>query len=386
VKRRPHGRTRTRRRFWLILPIALVAVLAAAYFTLDLTVTYATQKGLDRLKGVTGSFQKLHVTVFHPGYNVYGLKVTEMPVTAHKEPIFYADRIEMRWSWREIVRGHLVRNIKVWRARVMVPMRPGENGKPAQPPLEIAKTLESVPSAGLERLSLVNSEISIVDRHHNGERLWFHDVDATIENAASRKQLMRGLPLLVTARGKLQRSGELVLFLTVDPFDRGLTFAGSAEIRHLQLSDLHQFTTIKGLTLPEGKLDVFASVTCKRGEVTGGVKPILENVKVKAADDKLGHKIKAFFADVAVKILSDRVPGRHALATVIPIHGDLRHLDVQVTPAIMGVLRNAFVEGLSASLSNVPPPLAEKKQGFFRQARQALTKKNKQPVRAQPRK
>ena len=27
-----------------------------------------------------------------------------MPASAHKEPLFYADRVEMRWSWRELIR------------------------------------------------------------------------------------------------------------------------------------------------------------------------------------------------------------------------------------------------------------------------------------------
>ena len=378
---------RKRRRWlWTVLPVSLMCFGLLVYFCLNLIVAFATQKGLDRLQGASGSFKRVSVTIINPGYDVYGLKVSEMPAGPHKEPLFYADRVEMRWSWHELLRGHLVRRIKLWNARAMVPMRPGENGKPAQPPLEIAKTLESVPSAGLERLSVVHSQLILVDEHHSGERLWLHDFDATVENAASRKELMHGLPVLVTVRGKLQRTGELSVFLTMDPFDKGLTFAGSAELQHLQLSDLHQFTSIKGLTIPEGKIDVFASVTCKRGELTGGIKPILENVKVKAADNKLGDKIKAFLADVAVKILSDRVPGRNALATVIPIHGDLKHLEIQKMPAIMAVLRNAFVEGLSASLSNVPPPVANQHQGVFRQARQALSRRNKQPVKAQPKK
>ena len=70
----------------------------------------------------------------------------------------------------------------------------------------------------------------------------------------SRKKLMNGLPLLVTVRTKLQKTGEVTAFLTMDPFDKGLTFAGSVELRHMDLSDLHEFTKIKGLTLP-GRLD-----------------------------------------------------------------------------------------------------------------------------------
>ncbi len=379
-------RARRRRWWWWLAvpPIALAVLIALAWVALNPIVAYSTQKGLDRLQGASGSFKRVRVTLIHPGYDVYGLEIVETPAREHREPLFYADRVEMRWSWRQLVRGHLMRRVKMWNARVAVPMRPGENGKPAQPPLEIARTLESVPSAGLERLALVHSQIILIDEHHQGQRLWLHDVDATLENLASRRKLMHGLPVLVTLRGKLQNSGELSAFLTVDPFDRGLTFAGSAELRHMRLSDLHQFTSIKGLTIPSGELDLFASLTCKRGVLTGGIKPVAKNLQIKAADPKLGDRIKAALADVGVKLLSDRVPGRHAVATIIPIHGDLHHPNVQVVPAIMAVLRNAFVEGLSASLTNVPPPVASKKQGVITQARQALGKKHKQPVKAQP--
>ncbi|HXU71781.1 MAG TPA: hypothetical protein VN947_20750 [Polyangia bacterium] len=377
--------TKHHRLRWLwLIPGCLVVLVVLVLIFLNPIVTYGTQKGLDRIAGASGTFKSLSVTIIHPGYDLYGLKVQQMPVEKHKEPLFYADRIEMRWSWRAIFHGHLMRRVKIWNARVMVPMRPGDESKPSQPPLEIAKTLESVPSAGLERLEMVNSQIILVDEMHDGERIWVHDLSLTVENMASRKKLMKGLPLLVTLRGKLQNTGELTAFLTMDPFDKGLTFAGSVELRHLALADLHQFTSIKGLKLPDGSIDVFASVTCKRGELTGGVKPILKNVKVAAADNKLGDKIKAALADVAVKILSDRVPGRNAVATIIPIHGDLKKPDVQLVPTVLAVLRNAFVEGLSASLTNVPPPVGQ--GGFFHQARQALSKKSKHPVEAKPNK
>jgi hypothetical protein len=186
----------------------------------------------------------------------------------------------------------------------------------------------------------------------------------------------------VTVRSKIQNSGNLTAFVTMDPFDKGLTFAGSVELRNLALADLHQFTTIAGLKLPDGTIDAFASITCKRGQLTGGVKPILKNVKVEAADNKLGDKIKAALADVAVKLFSDRVPGRNAVGTIIPIHGDLKKPEMQLVPTILAVLRNAFVEGLSSSLTNVPPPTG--KGGFFHQARQALSKKSQHPVEAKP--
>jgi hypothetical protein len=89
---------------------------------------------------------------------------------------------------------------------------------------------------------------------------------------------------------------------------------------------------------------------------------------------------------VAVKLFSDRVPGREAVATIIPIRGNLEHLDAQITPAIMAVLRNAFVEGLSSSLSSTPPPVANKDEGVVRPLVHALKKDEPRPVKAQPKK
>src|SRR4051812_19175169 len=99
------------RKRWLFLwiPAGLIALLLLVLLFINPIVTFATQKGLDRLKGTSGTFHALSVTIIHPGYNIYGLKIAETPASAKKEPIFYADRIEMRWSWREILHGKLVR-------------------------------------------------------------------------------------------------------------------------------------------------------------------------------------------------------------------------------------------------------------------------------------
>lgn len=376
--------THHRRWLWGVIPAAIVVLLVVIYLCLDLIVAFGTQAGLDRVSGVTGYFVKTHVTILHPGYDVYGLKITQYPNKGDGEPLFFADKIEMRWSWRGILHGHLVRNITVRNAKVVLPMAKGDDAKPSQPPLEIAKTLESVPSAGLQRLAFVDSDFTLIDEKHDGQQIWLHHMELTVENVASRKDLMHGLPVLVTMRGILQRSGALEVFLTLDPFDKGYTFSGSVELKHQNLLDFYDWTKIKGLSITKGTADAYVTLNCKRGKLSGGIKPILKDVHVDASDDKFIDRIKAKLIDIAVKIFSDRVEGRNAIATIIPIHGDLNHLSdlkVEITPAILGVVRNAFVIGLSESLSNTPPP-DTKHEGFLKQAVNDLSKKAEHPVKA----
>ena len=77
----------------------------------------------------------------------------------------------------------------------------------------------------------------------------------------------------------------------------------------------------------------------------------------------LGARIKAALSDAALKILSDRVPGRNAVATTIPMEGDLTRPDTKLWPTIAGVIRNAFVSGLADSVDNLPPKEAKGRAG-----------------------
>jgi len=71
------------------------------------------------------------------------------------------------------------------------------------------------------------------------------------------------------------------------------------------------------------------------------------------------------------------------MATVIPIEGRLDQPDIQIWPTVLGVIRNAFVEGISFGFTHLPPALADDKQGPVKQTVQALKKKSG-PPKAQP--
>ena len=156
------------------------------------------------------------------------------------------------------------------------------------------------------------------------------------------------------------------------------------ELRGWKLAELYDFEEPKAkLQTPKGTLDVFAEFKARDGAISGGVKPVLKNVEVKPTESTLSNRLKAWLADEGLHLFSDRVPGRNAVATVVPIEGRLDKPDVQLWPSVLGVVRNAFVEGLSAGYMRLPPPMAEQKQGVITQAGQAV-KKNEGPPKAQP--
>lgn len=360
-------------RYWL--PIGLVALVVVTYLSLNQIMTWVTQNRLDKLERMQGRFQKVRVTLFPLGYFIYRLKITEEPVTEKKEPVMYVERVEMRWQWRELIKGRLVRHVKAHGAKFIVDLTPGKDTPKEQLARKVGKEipkkpegfdqkLESMQEMRIARIECLDCEVLILDKGQKQiPRIWLHDVELSIENFATRRNLTYGKPLTVTAKGMLQHSGKMDLFLTADPLAKALTFAGEARLRDFKLEDIHEYLKAKtGLRiLPGGVLDTFVSVKCDKGRLEGGIKPIAKHLEVRQAEPGLGKKIKAALIDTALDILSDEVPGRDAVATVIPIRGRLDKPDVPLWPTIVAVFRNAFVIGFSSTMDNVTPPAAKPK-------------------------
>jgi glycerophosphoryl diester phosphodiesterase len=192
---------------------------------------------------------------------------------------------------------------------------------------------------------------------------------------------MDGEPATLHGSARVQRSGKLTLAFTMNPWTKGLTFSGKAALRELDLRELYALTEDKSaLEAVRGTASVFVELKARNDVLTGGVKPELKDVEVASVKKDLGDQLKALAADAAVHLASHN---DQRVATVIPIEGKLSGPHLQIVPAILGVVRNAFVEGLASGFSQLPPPVAEKKEGVLKQAVKAL-KKNNGPPEAQP--
>jgi hypothetical protein len=173
------------------------------------------------------------------------------------------------------------------------------------------------------------------------------------------------------------------LKVSADLFASPLAFSGHFDLVGLRVAELYDFIAPKTkLQTPRGTIDLFAEFKSKGGHIEGGVKPVLKDVDVRPVEPGAWDRFKAWLADLGVKAASDHTE-RHAVATIVPIEGRLANPDVQIWPAILGVVRNAFVEGIAGGFAHLPPPVAPEKKGPLTQAKDALTKA-KGPPKAQP--
>jgi hypothetical protein len=374
----------------IILWIALVLVVLAVLIrlVLDPIAAHYTQKALDGMPDYRGQFESVHVTMFPPGYAIHKLKLSEelRDGPAH-EPFLYADHAHVGLSGSELLHGRLVARLRIDEPKITVIQRvpAREEKKPPTKQPHPAEQLRKMPKLRVERIEIRDGELAYKDlTTKNHPQIWVHRLEVAVENFATRPELGSGRPITVDGHGVLGKSGDLTLFVSADPWTEGLTFAGRVALKGFRTAELYDFIEPKtNLHAPEGSIDLFVEFQAKNGAITGGVRPVLKNVKIKPEDDGLGDRLKAWAADKALNLFSDRVPDRNAVATTIPIKGRVTEPQAQLFPTVMGIIRNAFVEGVTSGFARLPPAEAPKKEGVIEQIKHAVTKKAG-PPQAQP--
>jgi hypothetical protein len=349
---------------------------------LDPVATWVIRRQLKDAPGMQGVIAGAHVSLLPPGLSIDRLKLIEVPGGSWEEPLFYAEQLEGVLLWRALLRGELVMNARIENPKVV--LYQAAKAKAGKTP-DLTTALEAQAPFKVARVEVVNGELTFASgKGKDIPTLWLHDFEIVAQNLASRKELSEGRPATLMARGRLQRTATVDVFVTLDPWKKGLNFSGRASMRGLGGSDINALLAAKGdMVLKEGTVDVFSEFDVRQSVISGGVKPVLNNIEVRSADDGVWSRLKAWAVDGSLDILSDDVPGRDAVATVVPLKGRVDALQTQLTPTLIGVIRNAFVVGLQSGFAHLPPPQSDKKESIVKQLKDGLDRKQG-PPEAQP--
>jgi hypothetical protein len=345
---------------------ATILVLWAAS---DALARFYTKRAFARMKGFDGLFTTAHVSLPQLSYTFQDLKIIEKLPEEIDAPLFYGTQVTARLRWRDLLRGHLVGTADIRRAKSVWLVTPGK--EPKEQKAEEAATvvateveqhrgldqlLESVFPFRIDRVEVRDGEFLLIDGTvASHPELWFAEVEATLENFATRPELSQDRPLTLAVRSRVQRTGRLSLFLNAHPLAKSLWFAGEARLVGLDTRDLYEFLQARaGVQIPRGVFECYVTFECNESHIVGSVKPLIKNADIESTGSDLVSRLRASLMDAGMKLFSDRVPGRNAAATIIPIDGRLEDPKSTLWPVVTTLLRNAFVEGLSAGLENLP--------------------------------
>lgn len=378
-------RHKKRRWPWVLLGLLVFGVVFR--LALNPIVEWQTRKSLENLEGYRIELEDVSIDVFKLQTVSHGVAVIKDGAGGNEEPVLYVEAMRGGIYWRKLLDFQLViaSELDGLKINLIAAKTKAEQQLEPETP-NLAEVLEKMLPIKVDRVQVRNGEVTFTDKTSKAfPKLWLHDIELTVENLATRAAMAENAPTTAALSATFQQNGKLSLFLTADPLAQGLFFAGQAELTDFPLNELHGILKDKtGLVLTQGTLDVYAEIICKDGVLSGGIKPLIKNAEVEAAKPGLDNVLKEWLADIAIDLLSDRVKGRNAVSTVIPISGTVKSPQAQLLPTILGVYRNAFVLALTEGFAQVPPPVAKKPEGALEQAADALDPDEAAPKKQPP--
>lgn len=350
--------------FWIVLSILVLVV--GVRLAIDPLAKMYTQKGIDSLEGYHGNVSAVHVSIIPFAYTVHDLKL-EQDNTKGGEPVVYVKKLVGRVIFRELLKFRLVGTVTAEHAKVVIlggAHRPPQEAKEVardvkkeaeQHDLDFGTILHKIIPLRADRIEVRDSELTLYDaKDPNLPSLWVSDLQLVIENIVTRRKLDQNVPLNLTLRAVVAKTGTLKAMATADLLEDKPAFTGQAQLSNLQLQSLWEWTEAKAGIGASGTLNVFVNFNSAKGKLSGDAKVIIDNPKVTDATGKVSDKLKAGVANLAIKILSNDEKGKERIATVVPVKGSLENPSPQVWPSILGVIRNAFVDAVNWGFEDLP--------------------------------
>jgi hypothetical protein len=381
--------------FYGVLGVLVLAIVFR--LVLDPIATHYTRRALREMPNFTGDFDHLHISLFPLGYNIYGLSIRESPVKESAKPLLEIEALEARLIFTDLLRATLgasadLTGVKVvWTItksledEISEKIRAVKKYVPINNLDELDDFLLKQPPFRFARLQIKDAQLDVYDaRERTKPRIRLHKIESVVENFANRERLDGDRPSLISMHGTLQETGQLTTSMRIVPLDPKLNVVGQAALQDLPLSEVYGLLAAKtDLQVPEGRFDIFAALKTQNGIISGGVKPILRNVKITAAKDSPTAKIMAVAVQATAKLFANEEGGEDIIGTTIPIGGTVASPKGQFVPTLLGILRNAFVEPLPDGYADVPPKKAPEKQSLITQIVKAFSK-DEGPPKAQP--
>lgn len=391
----PPAGLRWYRQRWLWVMVAMTLVVVGVRIGLNPVATALLHRALADLDGYEATFDPVQVSIIPLSMTVPNLVVVQDDAKGI-EPIVRVPHLEARLRWRKLLRGQIVASASLERAKFVITFGVSkvtpQLAEAARKGVEEIKKnefnfgaiLEKIIPIRVDRIEAKDCEFLLTDATDGAlPQFWVSEVQLVVDNLVTRKSLDEDVPLMLTMRALVAKTGVLKVLATANLHAEKPAFTGQAQLDGLRLESLYSWTSAKLGLSAKGDLNVFVNFNSAEGKLNGDVKVIARNIEVDAATGKLTDELKATIATLAVKVLSDRVEGREAIATVLPLRGTLEKVEAQVWPTILGVIRNAFVQALDFGFGDLPRATAPTKEGALPQLGKALDKTESGP-RAQP--
>lgn len=340
-----------------IILIIVLAVIIAIRIALPFIVKDLINKQLADMEGYQGSVEDVDLGLYRGAYVFDSFRIVKMndsiPV-----PFVAIQKVDISVHWKALFKGKIVAEVIFTKPQLNFAVSNSDGGeKEVQDGsgVDWTEQLKDLIPLKINRVEIVDGNINYKDFTSNPKvDISINNLNLKVTNLTNVKDKTMKLPSTLVAsantfgEGSLYIDGRMNVLKSIPDID--LNF----KLENVQLPQLNDFLNAYAkFDAEKGIFNLYTELLIDDGAIDGYVKPILEDVKILDWDEEeksFFGKIWEAIAGGVVKIFSNQPEDQ--FASEVPLSGNLNDLDAGIFPAVVNVLRNAFVEAFNKELEH----------------------------------
>ncbi len=333
--------------------IGVLVILVAFRIYLPTPVKNYVNKTLSELDGYTGSVSDIDLSLYRGAYKIDSLYIYSTTQDLEK-PFFAANVIDLSIHWKALFKGSIAGEVNFFEPQLNFQAAESKQDSVVTgEEVDWTETLKDLIPIKINLFTIENGKISYLDSYSSPPiDIYLNDIDFRLENIRNVEDDENPLPspyrltAISLGGGALAMSGKANLLKTIPDFDLDLEF------EHADLTAFNTFfKAYAWFDFEQGEFSLFSEIALVDSTLDGYFKPLLTDTKVVDwQDEEEGFLNKVYQTVVggAMKVFEN--PKEEQTGTRVPISGTLGSTEVGVIPAIIEVLKNAFIQPLQRSL------------------------------------
>jgi hypothetical protein len=339
---------------YIIIALLIMAILIVRICIPGIVKNYVNKK-LNELPGYSGHVDDIDIHLLRGAYGINGLKLKKK-TDPSKFPFLNIVHSDLSIQWGALFHGRLVGVVELDQPTINILATEEVSKEPSKS--SWTKTLKALMPININKLQINDGKFAYLDfQKKPNTNLHIDKLQLTALNLENVEKKGDPLPSSLKLAGTSIGDGHLKANLKVNVLKEIPNFDGGMELTGVNLLALNGFLEANAkFDIEKGNIDIFSHVKLIDGQMDGFVKPLISNLKV--LDVKKDIKKKGGILRVAKKAVIGlfakivKNPKTKKIATVIPIHGNIRDPKTSGWTAFVGILKNAFVQALHESISN----------------------------------
>ncbi|WP_194778289.1 DUF748 domain-containing protein [Pararhodonellum marinum] len=336
-----------------IILISILVVLVVIRLILPAIAKHQINKQLANIEGYHGSINDLSMSLYKGAFNIGELVIYEEASEDPETPIIRLPILDFSLDWRALMKGKLVSEIHMDSMEVNLTVLKEEE-KEKEPRLHFAEQLQELNPIQINKLSIANAKIAYLDPTADPQvDVYFDNFNLNAENLSNVEDEEKALPGYVQinsnamGEGKMDMEMHVNILKEIPEFDLNLAFEDIDLVKFNNFMEAYA-----NLELKSGTLSVFSEALVENGEITGYVKPVIEDFDVnqEAEDKNLPERVYGAVVDFFGKVLEN--PKEEQIASRVELSGHVENIENNPWQAVFGLLRNAFIEAYTKEIEN----------------------------------